>query len=264
MFLLKIIPIIRLPFQENYYFYYSSEDLKKGSIVEINFKNRNCFGLVSESAPVLKFKNLIKKVPYRLKKINKIVIDFPLFNTPLFLLANFLSQYYYCSLPLAIKTILPSNLKSFFNFLKKEQIDLNRLEDPKELSEIVITETRDFSLITKKISAYSSHYQVLFLTPTNFHVSYYQEKLPNSVIFQKKSKKENFKIFKEILEKKPFLILGTRSAVFLPFQNLKLVIVSDPENQSYKSWDQKPFYQAIRIAQKLAFYHQAELIFYYD
>jgi primosomal protein N' len=177
-------------------------------------------------------------------------------------------------LPLAFKNILPSNLKSFLRFLKEEPIEnpvyknvyknlvfLNKFKEKTDFDKINFSEINDLKTIKEKIDSLSSNSQVLFLAPTLFHLEYFQEKFSQGIIFQKKDRK-SFKIFKEIFEGKPLLILGTRSAVFLPFLNLKLIIVNEPENPSYKSWEQKPFYHSLKIVQKLSLYHQAELIFY--
>ena len=53
---------------------------------------------------------------------------------------------------------------------------------------------------------------------------------------QKKTKE---KIVKELLEGKIKLIAGARSALFLPFEKLGLIIVDEEHDDSYKS-DQKP------------------------
>ena len=264
MYCQKIIPITNLPFSQDYFFYYSPSKLPIGSVVEINLKNKNCVGLVLANFSVLKNKKIIKKIPYPLKKINEVIIDFPIINSSLFQLAKFISRYYYCSLPLALKTILPSNLKRFLKFLKKEPIEntfsLNKSAEIIDFNKINFSEINDLKIIKEKVDSLSLNSQVLFLTPTLFHLKYFQEKFPQGTIFQKKDRK-SFKIFKGALEGKPLLILGTRSAVFLPFLNLKLIIVNEPENPSYKSWKQKPFYHSSKIAQKLSLYHQAELIF---
>ncbi len=47
-------------------------------------------------------------------------------------------------------------------------------------------------------------------------------------------------------------IIGTRSAVFAPFANLKRIIIEEEENSAYKSWDASPRYDARTVARKLA------------
>lgn len=265
MYLNKVAPIINLPFKDSYFFYYSLDPLKQGAIVEINLKNRLLYGVVLRSEKLIKYKKILKEIPYSLKKISQIVIDFPVITSYQFLIARFLSEYYYCSLPLAFKTILPSSLKSFFSFLKKEVDPLKIKPDNISLKEekpIITQETENFIFIEKKIKQYRLN-QILFLTPTAFHSKFLQERLENSIVFQKNSGKKSFQVYKNVLEGNNSLILGNRSSIFLPFKNLKLIIIEDPNNYSYKSLKQKPYFNAIKIAQTLSLYSQSELIFYY-
>jgi len=56
------------------------------------------------------------------------------------------------------------------------------------------------------------------------------------------------------------IILGPRSAVFLPFENLGLVIVDEEHDQSYKQYDPAPRYNARDAAIYLATLHNAKVL----
>jgi len=56
------------------------------------------------------------------------------------------------------------------------------------------------------------------------------------------------------------VVLGARSAVFLPFQNLKLIVVDEEHEASYKQHDPAPRYQARDSAIYLAHLHRAKVI----
>lgn len=59
----------------------------------------------------------------------------------------------------------------------------------------------------------------------------------------------------------PYLILGVRSSVFLPFANLGLIIVDEEHEASYKQYDPAPRYNARDAAVVLAEMHGANVLF---
>jgi len=48
------------------------------------------------------------------------------------------------------------------------------------------------------------------------------------------------------------IIIGTRMAVFAPFQKMGLIIIDEEQDMSYKQWDMNPRYDARTVAEKLA------------
>jgi primosomal protein N' (replication factor Y) len=67
-------------------------------------------------------------------------------------------------------------------------------------------------------------------------------------------------IYQEILNNNRKVVLGVRSAIFLPFQNLGLIIVDEEHEQTYKQQDPAPRYNARDIALVLAKIHNANVI----
>lgn len=57
----------------------------------------------------------------------------------------------------------------------------------------------------------------------------------------------------------PQIVIGPRSALFMPLTNIGLVVIDEFHEPAYKQ-DQAPYYQAIRVASRLAQLHGARLI----
>jgi primosomal protein N' (replication factor Y) (superfamily II helicase) len=75
----------------------------------------------------------------------------------------------------------------------------------------------------------------------------------NSVL-QKQEKKEGFN------QSKHNIVLGARSALFLPFDNIGLIIVDEEHDSSYKQHDPAPRYHARDAAIYLASLHKAKVL----
>lgn len=68
------------------------------------------------------------------------------------------------------------------------------------------------------------------------------------------------KLIEASSNEEPFLVLGARSAVFLPFSNLGLVIVDEEHEPSYKQFDPAPRYHARDTAIVLASLYDADVL----
>ncbi len=74
------------------------------------------------------------------------------------------------------------------------------------------------------------------------------------------SDNERVEVWKGLIEGKLSFITGVRSAVFLPFSDLSLIIVDEEHEPSYKQYDPAPRYHARDVAQVLARIHHARVI----
>ncbi|MAZ29454.1 MAG: primosomal protein N' [Cytophagaceae bacterium] len=110
--------------------------------------------------------------------------------------------------------------------------------------------------------------QVLYLVPeialttqlVNRLKLYFGESL--SVYHSKYSVHERVEVWNNVLHKrqKAQLVLGARSAVLLPFDNLGLIVVDEEHETSYKQYDPAPRYQARDAAVVLAYLQGAKLL----
>ena len=115
--------------------------------------------------------------------------------------------------------------------------------------------------------AIEEHKQVLYLEPeialtvqmTSRLQAVFGDKL--GIYHSKYSDAERVEIWKKQLSNHPYdVILGARSAVFLPFQQLGLVIVDEEHEQSFKQQDPAPRYHARSAAIILANMYKAKVL----
>ena len=110
--------------------------------------------------------------------------------------------------------------------------------------------------------------QVLFLLPeialttqiiTRLQV-YFGDQI--SVFHSKYSMNERVEVWNNVLENKSKaqIILGARSSIFLPFNNLGLIVVDEEHETSYKQFEPSPRYNARDSAIVLSKLHNAKIL----
>ncbi len=90
--------------------------------------------------------------------------------------------------------------------------------------------------------------------------AYFGDKV--GVYHSKYSNNERVELWKQVLEhsSKAQIVIGARSALFLPFSNLSLVIVDEEHEQTFKQVDPAPRYHARDAAIVLANAHKAKVL----
>lgn len=108
--------------------------------------------------------------------------------------------------------------------------------------------------------------QILYLLPeialTTQIVSRLRKVFGNKVgIYHSKfSDNERVEVWNGVLSGRYQIVLGVRSSIFLPFDNLGLIIVDEEHESSYKQYDPAPRYNARDVALYLAKKHQAKVL----
>ena len=74
------------------------------------------------------------------------------------------------------------------------------------------------------------------------------------------SAKEKVEVWKEIINGRFKIIVGTRSSIFLPFHSLSLIIVDEEHDASFKQTEASPHYNARDMAIFLAQEHTAKVL----
>lgn len=158
-----------------------------------------------------------------------------------------------------------------FKLSEAQQHAFNEIEDQFLQKDVVllhgITASGKTQLYIKLIEkAIEGGGQVLFLLPeialTTQIVEriklYFGDKI--GVYHSKFNDNERVEIWNKVLNGAYQVVLGARSAVFLPFGQLKLIVVDEEHESSYKQHEPAPRYQARDAAVFLAHLHQAKVV----
>ena len=80
-----------------------------------------------------------------------------------------------------------------------------------------------------------------------------------SVLHSKLSDTERYDEYRKIIDKKSKIVIGTRSAIFVPFTNIGIIIIDEEHTSSYKQ-DNNPRYSAKDIAIWRSKYHNCPVL----
>jgi primosomal protein N' (replication factor Y) len=239
-----IVPVAK----NNYYTYSTDIDLEVGDIVLVNFVNREIYALVSkinvETKENLKYKNIIEKTEFNFKKE---LLD----------LIKWTSDYYFIPLGMVLKMALSvigsSKKKESF----KQEIttfNLNNLTAEQELAKKTIQSYKNFNVNVLEGTTGSGKTEVYFhlvkdiilqdkqcliLLPeialTTQLIKRFEEQFNcvPAVWHSSITKIQKYKIFRGVFSNETKVVIGTRSSLFLPFNNLGLIVVDEEHDSSY-------------------------------
>lgn len=80
-----------------------------------------------------------------------------------------------------------------------------------------------------------------------------------SVLHSKLSDNERYDEYRKITNGESKIVIGTRSAIFVPFANIGVIIIDEEHTSSYKQ-DNNPRYSAINVAEWRSKYHNCPLV----
>ena len=253
---------VLLPIKFDHPFTYSSDPsikLEKGDYVLVPFRNKEIFGIVWEmgaSSPKnIKIKKIISKINFPKLSENNInfIEKFSLYN--LSSLGMTLKLFMYEKGLLSLNKIKNKNNYSEYKITKFKKNNLNNSQK-KALNEICknlkfsrysttlvhgVTgsgKTLVYFDIIKK--ALKENFQVLVLLPEIALTKQIAQRFKDyfgceiSLWHSSIGDKRKKIIWKGVSENKIKLVLGARSAIFLPFKNLKLIVIDEEHDSSYK------------------------------
>ena len=290
--------ILPIKFGEEIFYGVTSlmEGISTGSWVEVEFGGRTLQGVVRRTASWSGLPQKSRSV--EIKSIGKILDRTPV-STSEIRFWDLIARYYLCTTGEVFKAAYPilSVRQQEVSSHKKPENVLSKLEDgfeditlseaqQKALEEIQAEIERKSVLLegvtgSGKTEIYiklidkclKDGKDVLYLVPeiamgNHLHSrlrKHYGERL---LIFHSAVTQAGKKLIRDILTlkgnegcpRKPVVVLGTRSSIFLPMENLGLVVIDEEHDQSYKQEDPAPRYNGRDAALLLAQMHSAKVI----
>lgn len=255
--------------------YSSEEALGVGVIVTIPLARQNVLGIVRGEVP---------KPAFATKTILKIVTSTSI-PYQLIELHDWLAKYYPGPLGMLTQLFLPSSLatvarkKTTATVATKQPSSLPPLtEEQQQVIKSIRSGAGSFLLHgdtgTGKTRVYlelakdslESGQSAIVLTPeiglTPQLASVFEASFPGQVvvIHSTQTPAERRNSWKMILASdQPLVIIGPRSALFAPVHDVGLIVIDEAHDGAYKQ-EQMPYYQASRVAARLADLHQAKLV----
>ena len=186
------------------------------------------------------------------------------------LISNEIFEEYYLQTD---RISFPENIEKTHLLTEKQHITLNEIKEIfKQKNTILlhgVSSSGKTEIYIKLIEEYlAKGKQVLYLLPEIGITVQLIQRLERffgnkmSVYHSKYSTNERVEIWHNILNnnEKSQLIIGVRSAVFLPFTNLGLVIIDEEHDISYKQNETSPRFQTRDVALVLAQQHKAQTL----
>ncbi len=164
----------------------------------------------------------------------------------------------------------PNALKSLSHAQQKALDEIQQWHEEKEIVLLHgVTSSGKTEIYVRMIEAVISQgKQVLFMLPEialtaqliNRLQHYFGEKV--AVFHSRYSNNERVEVWNKVLNKKATaqIVIGARSALFLPFQDLGLIIVDEEHEVSFKQFSPAPRYHGRDTALLLAHYHKAKVV----
>ncbi|MEK7493530.1 MAG: primosomal protein N' [Patescibacteria group bacterium] len=265
MYLLDVIPVVKLPMADMQLLtYFSKEALPVGALVRVPIGRRAINALVVGSTTMGEQKIAIKKSSFQIKGITSVITAEPALNRDQIALLNYSAQYYLAPFSFFANTFVPAYLVKKEKTLALDAVampDRSKQHAPKPL--LVRSQARE-ELYAREIDAcIAQGRQILLVVPEAALVRAWEQKLQRYQLLTLTSDltaKKFFDAWRALRNGTAQCVIGTRAAVFSNFKNLGCIIVDEEQNPHYKSWDMAPYYHTVAVAQKLAELSGARLI----
>lgn len=272
-----VAPSVMVRADEAAFTYHAATPLATGTLVRVQVGKRLVNGVV--------LANVKQKPSFATKPIETIITDHPL-PKPLIELAHWLADYYATHLANVLQTVLPAGLhkqrrgalktsnhpirsRAKIVLNKEQQTALMALQRVKTgavlLHGVTGSGKTQVYIEAAKHQARQGHSSIILvpeiaLTPQL--VAEFANHFQNLIVTHSAmTEAHRHQVWLSALNQSdtPLVVIGPRSALFMPLANLGLIVVDECHEPSYKQ-EQAPRYSALRAASMLAHFHGAKLI----
>ncbi|MBE3022597.1 primosomal protein N' [Campylobacter sp. RM13119] len=230
--------------------YHSDKKIENFTAVKVNLNRKENTGYVVSQCDEPDFKTLeiLEILPYSLTKMQAELV-------------KFISYYYTCNFGVAIGLCEENTTKDTQNFT--QNFNKTPTLNEKQNSALNFIKSHKTSLLFGDTGSGKSEVyiaaikeildngeQALFLMPEISLTPQMQKRLEGffgeavAIWHSKISAKKKGEILENIANGKVLLVAGARSALFLPMSNLKLIVVDEEHDDSYKNTGSRPHYNA--------------------
>ncbi|MBI4982942.1 MAG: primosomal protein N' [Candidatus Omnitrophica bacterium] len=222
--------------------------IKTGSRVLVYLRNRKMVGYVVGVSGSSKIKNV--------RPIIKLLDDSACLDEGMLLLTKKLSEYYCCSWGEAIESALPEALRGPSSIDEVFSNTQENLKDSDVNSKITIVEGLDvkdrWNYYLEQVRqtlerGRSAIVLVSDIKSLTYLKNMLEQEFNTSVNILYRKEPNELEQWLKIRKAQTSLVIGARSGIFAPAQNLGLIIVDEEENSVYKQ-DQVPHYHARTVA----------------
>lgn len=257
--------------------YHSDKPISIGQIVKVPLRTKQSYGVVL---------SLVAKPNFATKSIQS-TTSLPAYPKELIQLATWLADYYATPLNRVLQTMIPTTpyisrashitMPTHAKVQKSSSVKLTRAQ-AKAIERILNSKDRIFLLHGATGSGKTEVYlrlakeqikakkSCIILVPeialTPQLESQFVSRFPGQVLVTHShlTKAQRRVIWQQCLTaKNPLIIIGPRSALFLPVPRLGLVVIDEAHEQTYKQ-EQSPRYQTTSVAAKLIHLSKARLV----
>ncbi len=255
MYVIEVIPLTVLPPNvPQVLSYYHESELEKGAVVEVLVNNRKTAAIVIGASILESRKIFLKKSGFELKKISGVLSERPQVSDFQFKIALWLANQYIAPLGLSLKTVLPS----FFGKKRYQTPAVTvREKTPAQKPQWVICRAKDSYANIAQAIMKAGDGQMLIIVPEMSVLPYLYNNIAGAeMVSSQTTNKDLYRIWHGISNSSIKIVIGTRQALFLPFTDLRHLIVVDPLHEFYKS-DLSPKYRTPELAEMVAQFYGA-------